>query len=166
QISFVEITKLGQNALDFQLCTLMGMIIGQFEGDALSIYIVSKDTGYDSVRDGIPLLLEQELQQRELALSISRITCIRDSLKKPAKKVKAKKLPPAESKAEWKEVRKALKGTEYQKNLGKILDIIRESAKKNHNLSKIYAGFVAEWGEEAGGELYRLIRRELKKDLK
>ena len=44
EIEFIDIKHLGKNALDFQLCTLMGEKIGKFRGKNLELYIVSNDT--------------------------------------------------------------------------------------------------------------------------
>ena len=78
KVSFIEIQYLGSNALDFQLCVLMGMKIGEFSGKTLDIYIVSKDHGYDSVKNGVSDLLSETLKKRNISLSISRIQTINE----------------------------------------------------------------------------------------
>ena len=41
QIHFKKIEKLGKNALDFQLCTTVGGLIGKFSGKTLDIGVIS-----------------------------------------------------------------------------------------------------------------------------
>lgn len=39
-----------KNALDFNICVYAGIAIGNFQGDFLELHIVSKDTGYKSIK--------------------------------------------------------------------------------------------------------------------
>lgn len=48
-IEFVGIHKKAKNYLDFQLSTFLGYLIGK--GEKANFYIISKDTGFDSVID-------------------------------------------------------------------------------------------------------------------
>lgn len=48
-ILYKKAEKTGKNYLDFQLSTYLGYLIGT--GEACSFYIISRDTGYDSVID-------------------------------------------------------------------------------------------------------------------
>lgn len=50
-VEFVKIDYLGHNALDFNLTMYVGKIIGQFRGKTLEINIISKDAGYDTLKD-------------------------------------------------------------------------------------------------------------------
>lgn len=61
-VEFLEVTQLGQNGLDFQLSALLGCLIGGFRGTCLNIYIISKDTGFDVLQDGVHSLLKQSVQ--------------------------------------------------------------------------------------------------------
>ncbi|MBO5474285.1 MAG: hypothetical protein J6A08_10960 [Lachnospiraceae bacterium] len=49
RIEFIETHKTGKNYLDFQLTTQLGYLIGKGETD--TVYIISKDQGFDSVVD-------------------------------------------------------------------------------------------------------------------
>ena len=49
KIEFIEIHKTGKNYLDFQLATYLGFLVGK--GEKESVYIISKDTGFNSVVD-------------------------------------------------------------------------------------------------------------------
>ncbi len=71
-IEFVLINHLGSNALDFQLCSLLGYHIGRFRGTTLNIYIISNDKGYDCVCRGIPSILKKDLANKSIELNISR----------------------------------------------------------------------------------------------
>lgn len=46
---FIEIKDLGDNALDFQMCTIIGVIIGKYIGKELCINIISCDNGYNAI---------------------------------------------------------------------------------------------------------------------
>ena len=49
KIEFIEIHKIGKNYLDFQLATFLGFLVGK--GEKESVYIISKDSGFNSVVD-------------------------------------------------------------------------------------------------------------------
>lgn len=55
QIEYIEIEKLGHNALDFNLVYFIGIKSGKFRGTNLYMNIVSKDTGFDTLKDN-PIL--------------------------------------------------------------------------------------------------------------
>ena len=48
---FIEITNLGKDALDFQMCTIIGLFIGKYIGKDLFIKIISCDHCYDIIKD-------------------------------------------------------------------------------------------------------------------
>lgn len=49
KVEYIETHKVAKNYLDFQLSTYLGFLIGK--GESGPVYIVSKDTGFDSVID-------------------------------------------------------------------------------------------------------------------
>ena len=49
KLEFIEMKKVGKNYLDFQLATYLGYLIGK--GEKGFVYIISKDTGFDSIVD-------------------------------------------------------------------------------------------------------------------
>lgn len=90
-IEFIDIQCLGTNALDFQLCVLLGEQIGKFRGKKLELYIVSKDHGYDTVQNGVAMLLYNKLKEKGISLKILRIENIDVILEKSKKSKKVKK---------------------------------------------------------------------------
>ena len=48
-IEYIETHKVAKNYLDFQLTTYLGYLVGQT--DVKEYYVISKDSGYDSVID-------------------------------------------------------------------------------------------------------------------
>ncbi len=48
-VEYVKTNKIAKNYLDFQLATYLGFVIGR--GEKGPVYIISKDTGYDSIVD-------------------------------------------------------------------------------------------------------------------
>lgn len=49
QVKYIKTTKTAKNYLDFQLTTYLGYLVGQT--DVKEYYVISKDSGYDSVID-------------------------------------------------------------------------------------------------------------------
>ncbi len=49
EIDYVQVDRLGHNALDFNLVCYIGTKIGKFKGNSLDIIIISKDSGYDTL---------------------------------------------------------------------------------------------------------------------
>ena len=66
---YIKISKTGKNYLDFQLSTYLGFLIGREPVE--KIYIITKDTGYDSIID---FWTERKYQIRRAA-SIEDIFC-------------------------------------------------------------------------------------------
>lgn len=58
-----------KNALDFNICVYAGIAIGNFQGDFLELHIVSKDTGYKSIKrlvlqyENIGIVYEDDFSQ-------------------------------------------------------------------------------------------------------
>ena len=48
-IEYIETHKVAKNYLDFQLATYLGFLIGK--GEKGPVYIISQDTGFDSIVD-------------------------------------------------------------------------------------------------------------------
>lgn len=65
QVKYIKTTKTAKNYLDFQLTTYLGYLVGQT--DVKEYYVISKDSGYDSVIDfgksGASALSERKISQ-------------------------------------------------------------------------------------------------------
>lgn len=148
KVSFIEITSLGQNALDFQLSALIGSYIGKFRGSKLQIYIISKDKGFDSLVRGLPTIFEKELSQKKLILSIQRKATIEGEL------------PIAN-----------LPHSKYTKNMEEIFKIIQRNATLHQDEGKglicgsIHNALVESFNDR-GKLIYAEIKTTLKEDLK
>ena len=151
KVSFIEIQYLGSNALDFQLCVLMGMKIGEFSGKTLDIYIVSKDHGYDSVKNGVSDLLSETLKKRNISLSISRITTINGiNIVKKEEDKRSKFL---------KIVSPNITNTKYSSKLNDIVNILVDTP----SLTSIifHNECVKKFGNKSGVEIYRLLKPKI-----
>lgn len=173
QISFVEIEHLGKNSLDFQLCTLLGYIIGGFRGTKLNLFIVSKDKGYDSVINGIPKLLQEQLKQKNIKIHIEKIENLKRKKEETKKIVQNKKLTKNNNSVNiktkttninsqtYENIKNLLKNTEQEKNIGKIIEVVN-LVKDEKNLSKIHNALTLQFKED-GKKIYIKIRPELRK---
>lgn len=161
QISFVEIEHLGKNSLDFQLCTLLGYIIGGFRGTKLNLFIVSKDKGYDSVINGIPKLLQEQLKQKYIKIHIEKIENLKRKKEETKNSVNIKTKTTNINSQTYENIKNLLKNTEQEKNIGKIIEVVN-LVKDEKNLSKIHNALTLQF-KEGGKKIYIKIRPELRK---
>ena len=150
-VEFLDIKCLGQNALDFQLCVLMGSQIGHFRGTNLNVFIVSKDHGYDSVKNGVSDLLSETLKKRNISLSISRITTINGiNIVKKEEDKRSKFL---------KIVSPNITNTKYSSKLNDIVNILVDTP----SLTSIifHNECVKKFGNKSGVEIYRLLKPKI-----
>lgn len=73
EVEYINNTFISKNSLDFQLVFYMGMKAGKFQGKKLDIYIISKDSGYDSL-----CKCKEYIDMK--GIEISRSTCIGDAI--------------------------------------------------------------------------------------
>ena len=73
-----------KNALDFNICVYAGIAIGNFQGDFLELHIVSKDTGYKSIKrlvfqyENIGIVYEDGFNKYVLRDYKNQDTCLED----------------------------------------------------------------------------------------
>ena len=70
QVKYIKTTKTAKNYLDFQLTTYLGYLVGQT--DVKEYYVISKDSGYDSVIDfwkkwGIRIVRKENIAGQKIA---------------------------------------------------------------------------------------------------
>jgi len=70
QVKYIKTTKTAKNYLDFQLTTYLGYLVGQT--DVKEYYVISKDSGYDSVIDfwkkwGIRIVRKENIAEQKIA---------------------------------------------------------------------------------------------------
>lgn len=158
KVSFIEITSLGQNALDFQLSALIGSYLGKFRGSKLQIYIISKDKGFDSLVRGLPTIFEKELSQKKLILSIQRKATIEGEL-------------PIANLPQFTNTKSRLQNSKYTKNMEEIFKIIQRNATLHQDEGKglicgsIHNALVESFNDR-GKLIYAEIKTTLKEDLK
>jgi len=167
KIDYIDIKCLGPNALDFQLCVLMGAKIGKFRGTNLELYIVSEDHGYDSVQNGVTQLLSKELKKRKIKLSIDRVKAISTVKNQEIEKIKQQKiLEEKREKSREKRTKfsslisaKMNNSSKYSSNLDEVLDILTELPSlvscEFHNQC------VKKFGNSNGKEIYQLLKKEI-----
>ena len=148
-IDTIDIKCLGPNALDFQLCVLLGSKIGKFRGSKLELFIVSNDHGYDSVKNGVAMILFQEMQQKNIELSISRICNFKD--------VSVERLK--EKKDLSNIIKNSLKITNYKSSTEEIIKLYNSynnlTYRQFHNLC------VKKFGEKDGRGIYLALKQSL-----
>lgn len=164
KIDFIDIKYLGKNALDFQLCALLGTQIGKFRGKTLEIYIVSNDTGYDSMKHGVFEMFKNTFLKKGQTLSIRRIPNCAEIIDAEEKKEKTveiiKKTKTEEEREKWKTIiDNLLKGTHYEKNAPTIVDILLQ--KKNTIPINFHNECCKAFGSEDGREIYLLLKPSL-----
>lgn len=165
-IKFVDVKCLGRNALDFQLCVLLGSRIGKFRGKQLNTYIVSKDHGYDSVKNGINIILSEELRKKDIQLCISRIEKIKTSFnEEETSSTIEQKNPICVFQVDIPNVVKnKLKGTGYEKHINSITKLLEEQ--EFRNMSEFHNECCKRYGKEKGREIYQLLKKSLKYEIK
>lgn len=153
KVECTNINCLGKNALDFQLCVLLGTKIGRFRGSNLNLYIVSKDTGYDSVKDGMAEILKEQMKQRQINLKISRVCTILDAMKKTEEKNEKKDVVSEI-------VYKTLSNTKYQLKDTDVIDVL--NSKDVKKFSDFHNQCIKKFGNKDGKEIYQLMKPHLK----
>ena len=187
EIEFIDIKHLGKNALDFQLCTLMGEKIGKFRGKNLELYIVSNDTGYDSVKHGTYEMFKEAFKKKGKFLTIRRICNCENMIDAEEKKARAEEKK-EQTEKEMKEiaaerlkkeqiekakkdlaakqqqlitlVSNALKGSPYMKNTQTVVDLLMQ--KKNKNTVNFHNECCKAFGSDDGRAIYKLLQPSLK----
>lgn len=166
-IDYLDIKCLGANALDFQLCVLMGSKIGKFRGSNLELYIVSEDHGYDSVKNGVAQLLSNELKQKHIKLSIDRVKTIGvvknkeiEGKKKIDPKQQMEKKNEAKTNFEKMIEPKLKTNVKYSKHLDEIVDILTEMPQLIS--CKFHNECVKKFGNKEGREIYQLLKKDIK----
>ena len=161
EIEFIDIKHLGKNALDFQLCALMGEKIGKFRGKNLELYIVSNDTGYDSVKHGTYEMFKETFKKKGKTLSIRRICNFTETIDAEDKKKNAEEK--ARSIVEEKReklkaiVDVALKGSNYTNKATTIVDLLMKKTSPIDFHNKCCQTF----GSEDGRNIYLLLKPSL-----
>ena len=144
-IEFIEIKELGSNALDFQLCALLGNIIGKFRGKELNISIVSNDKGYEPLVNGFPQLIKPQLKDKNIQLNIDLISSINE--------VTSENLI---SPSSYNHVKKMINSKEKIKLLFPII-------KNNNNLRLLHNQLIKAYGDNLGKDVYNFLKPEIKK---
>lgn len=129
-IEYIETHKVAKNYLDFQLATYLGFLIGK--GEKGPVYIISQDTGFDSIVDFWRGRNIEAFRQPSIA---SPSTPKDVSLKKGTSTKKKKKKSdhvPKESKKETKEVKETKEIVEKKKpEKKKLPEAIRKKYEQN-----------------------------------
>ena len=136
---YIKILKTGKNYLDFQLATYLGFLIGK--GEKGPVYIISQDTGFDSIVDFWRGRNIEAFRQPSIA---SPSTPKDVSLKKGTSTKKKKKKSdhvPKESKKETKEVKETKEIVEKKKpEKKKLPEAIRKKIRTELKDEKLPAG--------------------------
>lgn len=138
-IEYIETHKVAKNYLDFQLATYLGFLIGK--GEKGPVYIISQDTGFDSIVDFWRGRNIEAFRQPSIA---SPSTPKDVSLKKGTSTKKKKKKSdhvPKESKKETKEVKETKEIVEKKKpEKKKLPEAIRKKIRTELKDEKLPAG--------------------------
>lgn len=156
KVSFLEITSLGKNALDFQLSAILGYCIASCKENNLTTYIVSRDRGYDSLVTGLPRLLKDLSGNQKLNLTIKKLGTIGEHQK-------------VKKRLELTNTNSKLTQSKYKKNLDGIVKIIQENIDRTQDKGKICSQVHNELIKKYptnGKLIYNAIKNDLKKDLK
>lgn len=89
KIEYIETHKIAKNYLDFQLATYLGYLIGK--GEKGPVYIISHDTGFDSIVDFWNGRDISTYRQPSIAAGESDISATKETSATKKKKKKAKK---------------------------------------------------------------------------
>lgn len=165
-IQFVKIKHLGKNALDFQLCALLGTKIGKFRGRILDLYIVSNDTGYDPMRHGMIEMFENNYRKKGKTLFIKRIPNLaqtQDTEKKIEEKKEGKVQQKTKSDGKEKQIHDmvvaAIANTKYQGNVNTIVSLLMK--KQNKDIVQFHNDLVKSFGPKEGKNIYHLLKPTL-----
>lgn len=139
KVEYIEVQKLGHNALDFNLVYFIGIKSGKFRGTHLEMNIISKDTGFDTLKEN-PML-----ENLPTNVEIRRSETIEKSRKKTVK-----------------EQEKAIEEILSRKALDKYKDITINLFKISKSKTELHNQLIKTLGEIAGKEVYSEIKTNFK----
>ncbi len=166
EIEFIETRKVAKNYLDFQLSTYLGYLIGRGENGC--VFVISKDTGFDSVVDfwkarNIKICRQENILGNKKNPSVAKKTNTSD--KQPAKAHELKKQDivkkSSQQKKEYlsevyrKKVRAAVKGDKLAPSGYTVIYRAIVECKEKLELNNI---LVKSFGSSKGGEVYGHIK--------
>lgn len=158
-IEFMEITKLGNNALDFNLVYYMGAISGHFRGSNLKFFIVSQDSGFDTLRNN-PLIRNSAI------ISLARISKIQDSFNESLSNMSLSANTECH-KDEKSDLDIALHDILSEHSLEEKFEDVKKIIRSTSDKSKIFSKLTTLLGMQVGHSIYVEIRnRILKKSQK
>lgn len=155
EITYIETSKVAKNYLDFQLSTHLGYLFGQ--GKKENIYIISNDTGYDSVIDywkARNLCVKRKSVVSEKAKNKLLQSNIPENIAKKKKKKKKTKIKPL-SEACKDNIRKAIKPLNLPLNDYTIIYNLFLAAK---NKGDFHNKLVIQFTNEKGLILYKALK--------
>ena len=161
-IEYIEKHKEAKNYLDFQLATYLGFLIGK--GEKGPVYIISQDTGFDSIVDFWRGRNIEAFRQPSIA---SPSTPKDVSLKKGTSTKKKKKKSdhvPKESKKETKEVKETKEIVEKKKPEKKKLPAgkytsIYKAVEESENKLALNNALVKTFDTSIGSKIYNHIKK-------
>lgn len=164
EIDYHKAAKTGKNYLDFQMGTYLGWLIGK--GETGKFFIISKDTGYDSVIDFWKTqkpeltIVRQGQIQSEKADSTKAGAEKKETAKKAEKKEIAKKKENTKKTEKLpesvkKKIRKAVKDEKLQ---GGSYTRLYECVVKYSDKQAFNTALVKTFQQKRGNQLYTLIR--------
>jgi hypothetical protein len=152
-------TVTGKNALDFQLSSLLGYVIGATGRDGDEFFIVSKDTGFDAVVD---FWRQHEVQMSRICSLDGKI--IAEPVKSPETpnkketevKTAKKKANPNIPQATKEELRKYLSEKEYSDEILRVVNSYKTRTAINNGFTQIFKS------TSKAGAIYNKIKPLLK----
>lgn len=149
-IEYFKLNKGGKNALDFQLTSYLGYLIGKQNDE--TYYIISKDTGFDSA---VSFCREQ---LSENTFKVGRLTRIKDAL---TQNTVVKAAQPSTSAAKGSidlQFARLLKNLCDTKDLEKIINLFNLSLKETHAKQAFHIALVKIFGQPKGSSIYNAIK--------
>ena len=149
-IEYFKLNKGGKNALDFQLTSYLGYLIGKDNDDAY--YIISKDTGFDFAIKFCSENLKKE------NFTVTRLSHIKDALTQPSITALTKpSVSPTNGSIDLQFAR-LLKNHCDTKDLEKIISLFNLSLKETHAKQAFHIALVKIFGQPKGSSIYNLIK--------
>ncbi|MBQ7681688.1 MAG: hypothetical protein IJT31_05710 [Oscillibacter sp.] len=150
EISFQKVFVGGKNALDFQLCTYLGYLIGRNARPRVVYYIVSSDQGYASIVD-------YWARQKVSVSVIPEIAAVSAPAKSPAPTDE----PPPKPDVSMKEIQTLLKirlPEKYHVHIPVIAEIIRRCPTRQAVNGELVRVFHQGGDNGIPSEIYRCVR--------
>ena len=138
KVEYIEIQKLGRNALDFNLVYFIGIKSGKFRGTHLEMNIISKDTGFDTLKEN-PMLSNLPANTE-----IKRYETIENTEKKTKNKIE--------------EQAKIIEEILSKKALDKYKDIAINLFKVSTSKKELHNQLVSKLGGPVGREVYAELK--------